>query len=372
MLNVPPRDVIWISLESIRQDHTSLGSHDRNTTPFLKSISRSGTSSKHCYSHDIWTRASSASILTGYPSSAHQAWSLESSLPEEIETIPEKFTEAGYQTSCITPIAQISHATGLDRGFEHFHTLNKSNILNEAGFLSLAKWALNIRRHSGGFTMDGGRHCTGYLINDIAKRYIKAVEEDEPLFLYLHHGDTHHAYVPPVAWREKFESDLPLPVDEAIDLAVDMSKNLHRYIASEEPFSEDEWTALEVLYDTSIAYVDYLVNRLVTFAKDHLDDPIIVITSDHGEFFGHRGLLAHMLDTTAEVSNIPLVVLGLDTLPNNSLIQPADVMKIICKELNIAHDVPAGIDVRTDEREFAITQRSGARADKKLHRVVRK
>lgn len=364
------RDVVWITLESVRRDHTSLASHARDTTPNLSTLAAEATEFEQCFSHDVWTRSSSASILTGLPPSAHRTWSDDAKLPEEIETIPEAFRTAGYRTACITSNGQLGPATGLDRGFEQFHYLSKSTLLAEAGPVGLGKWLLNLRRHSGGLTRDGNQHCVGYLSNRLAKRTIDdAAADDEPLFLYVHHGDSHHAYVPPIAWRDRFVDDLPMPVDEAVDLALEMSSRLHELIAQDEPFTPEEWQALRVLYDTSLAYVDHLTGDLVAHARRRLDDPVVVVTADHGELFGERGLLAHMLVANAAVSNVPLVVAGLDGLPDGGLIQHADVIRMICTDLGVDHPVPAGSDVREQPREFAVTQRGGARARAKLDAI---
>lgn len=364
------RDVIWITLESVRQDHTSLAEYDRDTTPYLMELATDGTAFEQCYSHDIWTRSSSASILSGHAPSAHRTWSNEAKLPEEIRTIPDAFRDAGYRTVCISPNPQLSPSTGLDRGFDQFHYLSKPTLIEEAGLSAFLRWLINLRRHSGGFTRSPKRHCIGYLSNQIAKRHINAAaDSDESLFLYLHHGDSHHAYVPPIAWRNHFAEDLPMPINEGINLAAEMSSRLHEFIAQDNPFSEDEWQTLHVLYDTLIAYVDHLTGTLVEYTRQQLDDPIIVVTADHGELFGESGMLAHMLVANTAVSNVPLVVTGLDGLPNDGLIQHADVMRMLCNDLGLNHTIPIGQDLREQQRQFAVTQRGGARAQEKLELI---
>jgi len=363
-------DVIWVTMESARQDYTSLGAGTRDTTPNLTELGTDGFVFDNCFSHDIWTRSSTASILTGHAPAAHQTWSNEAKLPDEIETIPAAFRDAGYRTVGISPNGQFSLQTGLDRGFDHFHHLTKSTLLPESGVGPFLKWVLNLRRHSGGLTRDGNQHCLGYLCNSIARRHIDDASGDQSLFLYVHRGDSHHAYVPPIAWRDRFASDLPMPVDDAIELALDMSDRLHGYIAAEDPFTDEEWQTLKTLYDTSIAYVDHVTGKLVRYAREQLDDPIVVVTGDHGELFGERRMLAHMLVTNAAVANVPLVVSGLDGRPPDGLVQHADVMQMLCNDLDIDHPVPIGRDIRNEPRQFAVTQRGGQRARNKLDRIT--
>lgn len=95
-----------------------------------------------------------------------------------------------------------------------------------------------------------------------------------------------------------------------------------------------------------------------------------MITADHGELFGEEGLLAHMLTTQSAVSNVPLVVDGIDGLPEKSLVQHADIMETICTEVGVDHPVPVGQDIRQNPREAAFTQRGGQRARKKLDEIT--
>lgn len=369
------RDVVWITLESVRFDHTSLGEYKYTTTPHLERLAEDGTSFSQCFSHGIWTRSATTSILTGQAPSAHQTWSNEAKLPESIRTIPEAFREAGYRTSCISPNANISPATGLSRGFDHFAELTNlsiSKLADEAGIGSVCKWLAQFRQHTGGATTDGSQHCYGYLETEVAKKQVqRSADNDENLFLYLHHGDPHHAYVPPLSWRGRVEDRIPMEMSAAIDLTLDMSERLHEHIAQDPPLTEAERNTLLALYDACIAYVDKLTGRLVEYARSRLDNPIVVVTADHGELFGERGLLAHMLTTEPPVSNIPMVVYGVEGLNEyDGLIQPADVMAIICAEVGVDHPVPVGHDIRTEPREFAITQRGGNRAKTKLKKIT--
>lgn len=361
------RDIIWITLESVRQDRTSLSEHTRDTTPYLRQLAADadGTAFPNCVSHALWTRPSSTSILTGRTPSDHRVWSYDASLSRDITTIPEQLRDRGYRTAAVSPIAQVSPATGLDRGFDDFHYLGRKELFREAGLKTSLQYLANINNHSGGFTRDTKKHCRGFFTRSMATRHIdRAASDGDPLFLYVHVGDTHHVYYPPNAWHDTFADDLDLPIDEALAVAIDMSDNLHKHIAHGVPFDDAEWNALNIMYETCLAYVDSLVETIVERARARLDDPIVVVTADHGEFFGEHGLLAHMLVPHSAVTNVPLVVYGLD-IPagtERGLVQPADVMAMLSAECGLDLEVPIGQDIRVVPREFAVTQRGGLRA----------
>jgi uncharacterized sulfatase len=146
-----------------------------------------------------------------------------------------------------------------------------------------------------------------------------------------------------------------------------VSKNLHEKIARQS-VTREEMQSLRSLYADCLAFIDDLVAELVRAARKHLENPIIVVTADHGEQFGEDGLLAHMLIPNRAVTHVPMVVSGLD-VPESQLVQPADVMAALTNELGVDHPVPVGKDPREHEREFAVTERSGKRARQKLELI---
>ncbi|WP_049894094.1 sulfatase, partial [Halogranum rubrum] len=368
------RDIVWITLESVRQDHTTLGGYDRNTTPFLSELAArpDGAAFTNCFSHDIWTRSSSASILTGLTPSAHRTWSEDARLSRDIPTIPEALRDAGYRTACISPNPQLSEVTGLARGFDHFHYLGKETLLKEAGLPTMARYLAGLNHHSAGFTRDTPKHSIGYLNVALAKRHVDAAAaEHQPLFLYVHLGDSHHPYHPPKPYQNRFADGYEMSTDEALDVSMDMSSDLHGHIARGVPFADDEWNAIHAMYDAGICHVDDTARKIVEYAESRLDDPIVVVTSDHGELLGEHGLLAHMIVVNDAVSHVPLVVAGVPGLSgtHDELVQHADAMRTVLNEVGVDADVPVGFDLRDGEREFAVTQRGGARSASKLAKI---
>jgi len=95
------QSVVWITLESIRYDYTSLSNYELETTPSLQPIaaSQGGNAFSHCISHGNWTGTSSASILTGTTPPTHGIFG-ESNLvlPRDVATVPELLPRRIYLT----------------------------------------------------------------------------------------------------------------------------------------------------------------------------------------------------------------------------------------------------------------------------------
>lgn len=367
-------NVVWITLESTRSDHTTMGGYSRDTTPNIDRIAsgRRGRAFDNCHTHGIWTLASSASILTGTVPTHHGAGMANDAIPDEVETVPERLSAAGYHTACLSPNSHLSSATDLDRGFDEFVWLSADTILEAAGPRTMFKYLRNCRRHGPGFTTDTRKHGTGFIMNEMMKQRVSEyADEDDPFFLYAHYGDPHHPYQPPRRYLERYADDFEMSVDEALELGQYHHANFHQLIADGCPLDDDEWDALHALYDAEIAHTDDLVGDLFEHVT-RLDDTIFVVTADHGELFGEQGMLAHLVVTDDAVTHVPLVTHGFDELVDHEseTVQHADLMRTLCEVADAGTEGLHGIDLREETRERTLTQRGAKRTLKNLERFA--
>lgn len=364
-------NIIWVTLESTRADATSVGEGSTDNTPNLRRIAAdsNATAASYCFAHGIWTLPSSASILTGTYPTCHDAGMDSRAIPETLRTIPERLQTAGYTTACISPNSHLSEATGLDRGFDRFAWVGKSTLLETVGLRTLGRYTLNVRKHGGGFTLDSRRHHRGYMLNDLAKRWVRSFEgDDEPYFLYLHHPGPHHPYTPPRRYCAEYLDDVDVDVDTAVDLALDFHDNLFEYIAEGIPLSETELTTIRRLYQAEIAYVDELVGDLFDHVQNHTtEETIFVVTGDHGELFGEDDMLAHMISVSDAVSHVPLIVHGFDFGAGiEGPVQHTDILRTLLSASDIDTEGIHGVDLRESRRDWAVVQRGARRTRQNL------
>lgn len=368
-------DIIWITLESVRWDHTSFSDHSRDTTPELRKISSEdrGQVFNSCFSHGIYTRSSTASILTGRPASNHGVGIYRQTLPTEVSTIAEQLQHQGYYTVCISPNGHVSSATGLDRGFDEFRFITSQTILNEVDTALLLRYLLKIRSHSAGLSRDTAKHCIAYIKLQLAKRYLNNISVNKPLFLYVFFGDTHHMYYPPVPFQTHFEHDLHGTIAEALSLSEEFSRDLITHIAEGCPFTSTELNDIKVMYDSTISYIDSIVGELYDEVRKTRRDAKIVITSDHGENLGDDDLLGHRMTINKPLAHVPLVLSGFDEVNKASdiLIQQNDVWTMFAHDVNIRLETVGTTDPRTEPRDIAVTQLGYDRCQKNLEEIQR-
>ena len=249
---------------------------------------------------------------------------------------------------------------GIDRGFDRFEWISKSTLLNAVDKRTLLKFALNVRKHSGGFTTDSTKHATPYMITDMAQRWIRQWEgSDEPFYLYLHYNEPHRPYYPPLRYLDRYSDNLDVSPREAADIAVDIHENIYEIMANGCDLSKTEWAAVKSMYDAELAYTDEMVGRLFDSIQErNLKDTIFVVTADHGELFGERGLLSHTKLVHDAATRVPLVVHGAPELTDaaDDLIQHADLLEALVDRAGGSTTQFQGIDPRSESRDFVILQ----------------
>jgi arylsulfatase A-like enzyme len=327
----------------------------------MASLAEDGLGFSTCIAHSKSTLPSTSAIMSGLYPSRNTVGITGDVLPEEVTTVADRFADAGYATAGLSRNSYFSGETELNRGFERFFWLSSSTIL-EAGPSTLAKYFFNIRRHSAGLTMNTAKHASPYLMNDVAKRWLRDFEsEDDPFFFYLHYNEPHRPYYPPLSYLTKFTDDIELSPKSAAERALEIHEDLDDIIADGCELSDADWEALHAMYDAEIAYTDQMIGRLVDSLDGFdLGETVVVVTADHGELFGEYGLLSHKYVLHDSVLRVPMVVSGLDidlAVDEDDLVQHNDVMRTLLEMAGAGTDGHTGRDLRRERPEYAIAQR---------------
>ena len=372
-------NVVWITLESVRAANTSVCGYDRETTPNLSRIASepAGTAFQNCFSQSMWTPASSASILTGTYLFEHRVGydgKAKEPLPSNVATLPELLRDEGYQTACLTPNSYLSEATGLDRGFERYHlTLLRRALREPETRTATLKYLFRAWEYGPGLSFNVRRHNQTYIMRETLKGWLDDFAGgDDPFFLYTHCPNPHLPYAPPRKWIERFTDDIALSTEEALALSLDTYASRDRMIqriVDGCPFSEDEWEALTAMYDAEIAYADEFVGALYDHVRElNAGKTVFVVTGDHGDLFGEQGVLGHNLVLDDHLTNVPMVVSGIDGLDHarDDPVQHIDVTRTVAERLGVSHDQFSGVDLRETAPDGAISQRGVPHFDEYL------
>jgi arylsulfatase A-like enzyme len=291
-----------IVVDTLRADHLSCYGYPLETTPNLNEFSWTAVLYERCYSPANWTPPGHASIFTGrYPVShgAHKARLDQGSryptcfpLLDQETTLAELLSEAGYVTAAVVAnYGFVSTAYGLDQGFQHWFASPPTRTRFTLVSIITKVLPRAVRR----FTADAVFYRRASEICRIALDWIRQ-HRDRPFFLFVNLMDPHEPYAPPSDWDQAFGGKIEGFVPNANELRMGQTS-----------FSASEWQHIRSQYDGEIAYVDSELGKFFG-ALDWdgiLSQSIVVVTSDHGEFLGEKGLLDHQIGLYEPVIRVP-------------------------------------------------------------------
>lgn len=315
------KDVLFITVDSLRVDHVGCYGYGRETTPKIDSIAESSHVFENAFAHAGATRASFPSILTSsYPSmfGGYQK------ITEDRVVVAEVLKNEGYQTAGFHSNPYLNF--GYNRGFDEFYDpidddpstfakirqlaqkrLEKDGIL----FKSLKKM-FSITERKAGIEV-GGSYEKASEITDMAVEWIESTDSSSPSFLWTHYMDVHHPYTPPEDHQLEFR-DSPISEKRAIHLR-------RKMLESPTSITDEELEEIIDLYDAEIRYTDAQIGRLVESAREKFGNNVaIIITADHGEEFLDHGSFSHG-SCYEENLHIPLIYHNNDVREENSSIQ---------------------------------------------------
>ncbi|MFN8574362.1 MAG: sulfatase [Gemmatimonadaceae bacterium] len=291
-------NVLLIILDTVRGSGLSLYGYSRETSPQIDAFAKGGTVFETAISAAPWTLPSHASMFTGH----YPAWlstDFERKLDRKEPTLAEVMSRAGYSTVGIAAnMGYASWESGLARGFTEYHDypVNIEQILrtslygsstiadrwyraksNQEKLQLLAQARFDVMPKHAHYLMDA-REVTDKFLSWRSQRDTK-----RPYFAFLNYFDAHDPYTPPDSLRRKF---------------------------AKPPKQRD-------LYDAEIYFMDSQLGRLFREleSRGDLKNTVVIVTADHGEHFGERGLIRHANSVYTPLVHVPLVIRFDGTVP---------------------------------------------------------
>lgn len=329
-----PRNLILISVDTLRPDRLGIHGFERPTSPHLDALARDGVRFANVSSSAPWTLPAHATLLTGLYPGRHGVKSHERFLQEHVVTLAEAFRARGYQTAGIVNSHNLSPRYGLAAGFEHFDYVKEDvarRAPTEVEDNAIAWLEGRPRAHASEHHPTIERELA-----DVPRR------AGEPFFLFLHYYDVHSDY----ASQPEYEAELVPPFDGLADGTTAQCMEVR---AGRLAFDAADGRHLDRLYQAGIRQWDDGLGRLLA-KLDELglrDATRIVLTSDHGEEFLEHGGVLHGRTQFDEVLRVPWILAG-PGLPAGVEVETAVSLVDVMPTLLALHDLPApaGLDGR--------------------------
>jgi arylsulfatase A-like enzyme len=355
-------NVVLIVLDAVGASSFSSYGYPRRTTPRLDAFAANAVRYTRATTVSPWSVPSHASLFTGLLPDEHGAGRAfrdagaplrPAPLPGALRTLAEALSQRGHATAAISANPLVAPAMNFAQGFRHFDARPSPRspsvgytplLVRLKGRLPAAVLAEPLM---GAFP---SAYRSAEEITDSAIAWLEARDRAQPYFLFLNYMDAHTPYVPRAGFRGRFPGRSPrlpsfgLPTAPAIQ-------------SGSRPIAPDERAHLRALYDSSVAYLDHEVGRLLDHLLRQEDDERawIIVTADHGEALGEHGRLGHDCILYQEVLAVPLIVryprvpgpwaadagLAVEARP----IQTVDVVRRLFRVLDATPASPAHEDI---------------------------
>lgn len=268
-----PRNVLLLSIDTLRADHLGCYGYDRPTSPFLDELAGRGVRFENVVAQSPWTLPSHTSLLTGLLPQRHGVTSGDKRLSQELPTLHGLLSAQGLTTAAIINSRFLGERHGLSLAFDHVDLLKEKPKAGPAVFDHALSW------------LDGAA--------------------EQPFFLFLHTYHVHSDYTPAPSYRD-------LLVDAYDGDADGSADQLQAFRRGERTFDEQDMRHVSQLYDAEIRELDDLLASFFGELQSRglLDHTLVIVTSDHGEEFLEHGDVLHGRTMHRESLNIPLLLSG--------------------------------------------------------------
>ena len=346
--------IALIVLDSARSDMFGCYGNKENLTNIIDKISEDSVLCNNFYSSGSGSALSHTSLFSGQHSSrsgvVHNLSEINKSLPS-ITKILKKYNYLNFGKSQI-----ISPPVGYDKLFHFDELVYPQTSTNHQDKISLKKKILdNLRKYPRLWTLLKNIFAktfgTKLLLKQTAKHFDGSSSLDyianklisnKICFAYTTIFHPHTPYCPP-DWVIKKVLPNKILSEEAYSIQTDFHAWLNGNYGDNKKILDD----LKSLYKAELYYGDYLIGKFIDKLKkeDSYDDTLIIITGDHGEFFGEHGEINHGGTVYNEVIKVPLII----KFPNNYL--AGKKIDKICSHIDILPTLMnyLGVDISNEK-----------------------
>ena len=273
-------NILFIVSDTLRRDYLGCYGSPRGLTPNIDSLASRSIVFDRYYAGSFPTVPARADLHLGKWTFTFMGWD---PLPPGEVPLAAVLAGAGYQTVGVVDTPFFVHdGFNYDRGFDHFYDLDTQHIGSSRATRSPLVPRFRRSEH------DYAAPRTFILAEQSLERIYR-----RPFFLYVDTWDPHEPWDPPDWYVPELRPDRQVR-------RVDPTYGNWR----EAGVTEDDLEMARLCYAGEIRMVDRWVGRLLERLRSLgvLDETAIVLTSDHGFYFGEHDLFGKMIRSNTKRS----------------------------------------------------------------------
>ncbi|MFH1618830.1 MAG: sulfatase [bacterium] len=288
------RNIIFLDICSTRADHFGTYGYDRDTTPNMDAFGKKSAVFENALSEGSWCLPSYGSLLTGHVPEIHGLYTNlpARTLPSFETTLAQELKQAGYKTALFSGGVYLLPEWGLTKGFDDYTNIFSTSAADRVP----APFEDNLGA------------VTGWVKKN----------SDKPFFLFATIDDLHVPYHSPDP--DKYDPGYEGIVHDTDVASVPFARAFNgeeagypEYMKKKaEEFKSDprHLKHLTAHYDAALNSVDARIGDFIKTLKEMglYEDTVLIISADHGEMLGEKGLINHMQSLYEPVLHVPLII----------------------------------------------------------------
>lgn len=315
-----PRRAILIMLDAARPDRFGCYGYSRPTTPNMDALAERGVVFRNHFTQGTFTRTALPPLLYSryyvrpvFPNSDQVPYStpedLFRTLDAESISLPRALAADGIRTVMISAHTWLRPGTEFAGEFDEAHDLSSLLSVEEKYGYPRAEEMID-------FTID----------------WLRENGRDD-FFIYLHLMDTH------------FPHHLDEDAKALLDPDLREAPPVERFTVAGAPKRLDSALSgadrqyMDALYDGSLRYTDRHIGRLLAHLGEALENTLVIVTSDHGEYLVEKpGRLGHGYAWYDAMGRVPFIAACprvLDPADTDILTESVDILPTVLGLLNV-------------------------------------
>lgn len=372
----PPRpNIVLIQADQMAPQHLGCYGDAAALTPHIDALAADGAVFERAYCTTPLCSPSRASMMTGRMPSTIGCVDNGDDFAASVPTLAHHLRGAGYHTALVGRM----HFIGPDQhhGFEQRLTTD----VYPADLDMVPDWRRPMSERLQWYHDADAVHTAGVSTATVqqdfddevgfrALRHLndrvranRAAGEDQPFCMVASFIHPHDPYEPPREHWDRFDGvDIPAPAHpEVPDAAEDPHTHRLRAMSGfdvNEPSAEQIARARRAYY-AAVSYIDDHVGRILERLEllGLAENTVVIVTSDHGELLGEKGLW-YKMSPYEESSRVPMIVHGPEHLvPRGRFENPVSLLDIAPTLLDLAGAAPdegaEGLPLRESARREA-------------------
>jgi len=338
-----PPNILLVMADQLAPQYTGAYDHALVKTPHMDELAARGMRFDAAYCNSPLCAPSRFSMMSGQLISRIAAYDNASEFPASVPSFAHYLRQMGYHTS----LAGKMHFVGPDQlhGFEERLTTD----IYPADHAWTPDWEMPDERidkwyHNMDAVREAGVATTTFQYEYdeeslfLARRRLfeYAMHKSGPFAMVASFIHPHDPYVARPEWWTLYDDiDIELPVSEPGDDAHTL-RLMHGIEADKVKVSDEEVRRARHGYFANVSYFDHQLGVLIKTLKetDLYDNTVVIVTADHGDMLGERGLW-YKMNLFEHAARVPLIIAG-PQVQTGKIEAPVSLVDLLPTMLDIA------------------------------------